>query len=84
VIEGLLLDGVYVNGTRVAVDHRVQSAGPVFPYPAVTSFTVGDDAAFRAQTALDVGTGVRNVAIRDGQRFFCCGMAASAVERTFA
>jgi hypothetical protein len=84
VIEGFLLNGVYVNGTWVAVDHRVQPAGPVFPYPAVTSFTVGDDAALRAEAALDVGTGMRNVTIGSRQRFFRSGMAASAVERALA
>jgi len=80
VVEGFLLNGVYVDGTRVAIDHRVQPPTPVFPYSTVASFTVGDDATFRAKGTLDVGTGMGNVAIGDGQRFFCRVMASSAVE----
>jgi hypothetical protein len=65
-IEGFLFDRIYVDGTRVAIDHRVQPAAPVFAYPAGAAFTIGDDAAVWAEIALDVSAGVGNVAVRDG------------------
>jgi len=45
---------------------------------------VSDDAAMGAEVALNVGTGVRNVAVRDRQRFLRRAVADGAVESSLA
>ncbi len=59
-IEGFLLDGVYVNRAGISIDQAVVLSIPIFTDPAEAPLSWGNDAFPGAQPALDASFFQRN------------------------
>ena len=81
VIERLLLDGIGMHGTWVAVDKGVQSPRPVLSHTALPAMAVRYETSPGAKLALDIGVGVWHMAVLDSRwdNLVVTGLAANSL-----